>query len=126
MDLHILRTTLLITLSILLVVVLLRRFKRRILARDLPVNSHAELLRLEVAYHPARLRVEIRVPTSEIVHTGLLGADQKHAHTWTEEPVEAGTHIIERALPPLMDGVHHFEMRTTTQRTVREFRLQQR
>lgn len=125
MDLHTLRTTLLITLSILLVVVALRRFKRRVLAKDLPVNSHAELLRLEVAYHPARLRVQLRVPLSEIVHTGLLGADDHHAHTWTEEPVEAGTHTIERLLPPLTDGLHHFEMRTTTQRTVREFRLQQ-
>ncbi|MEO8589242.1 MAG: hypothetical protein ABI432_07740 [Flavobacteriales bacterium] len=125
MDLHSLRTALLITLSILLVVVLLRRFRRRVLARDLPVNAHAELVRLEVAYHPPRLHVQVRVPLDEILHTSLLDTDQHHMHTWSEEPVEAGTHTIVRELPVLADGEHHFELRTTTQRTVRQFRLQQ-
>lgn len=125
MDLHSLRTALLITLSILLVVVLLRRFRRRVLAKDLPVNSHAELLKLEVAYHPARLRVQLHVPQDQIVHTALLDVADHHVHTWVEVPLSAGLHTIERILPELIDGLHHFEMRTTTQRTVRQFRLQQ-
>ena len=125
MDLITFRTTLLITLSILLIVVLLRLFRRRVMARDLPVNSHAELLRLEVAYHPARVIVLLRVPNDQIVHTALLDPQDHHAHIWLEEPIAAGTHTIERQLPLLADGLHHFEMRTTTQRTVRQFRLQQ-
>jgi len=125
MDLNILRTALLITLTILFVIVLARRFRRRVLARDLPVNSHAELLRVEVAYHPARLHVLVRVPLDQILHTALLATDDHHMHVWPEEPLEAGTHTINRELPMLPDGVHHFELRTTTQRTVREFRLQQ-
>lgn len=125
MELQTIRTALLISLSILLVVVLLRRFRRRVLAKDLPVNSHAELLRLEVAYHPARLRVQLHVPEDQIVHTALLDAADHHMHMWVEVPLNAGTHTIERLLPELGDGMHHFEMRTTTQRTVRQFRLQQ-
>lgn len=125
MDLHTIRTTLLITLSILVVILLLKRFKRHVVAKDLPANAQAELLGLEVAYHPARLRVLVRVPVSEIIHTALLTDLQHHAHTWSEQPVEAGTHTLEHVLPPLADGIHYFEMRTTTQRTVRQFRLQQ-
>ncbi len=125
MDLLLLRTALLITLSILLAIVLARRFRRRVLAKDLPVNAHAELVGLEVAYHPARLHVIVRAPLDQILHTALIGPDEHHMHTWTEEPVEAGTHTIVRELPQLSDGVHHFELRTTTQRTVRQFRLQQ-
>ncbi len=125
MDIITLRTALLITLSILLVFILLRNFRRRVMARDLPVNSHAELLDLQVAYHPARLVVLLRIPEDQIVHTGLVDPLDHHVHTWGERPIKAGTHTLEYALPVLTDGAHHFEMRTTTQRTVRQFRLQQ-
>ena len=125
MDLQLIRTALLITLSILLVVVLLRRFRRGVIAKDLPVNAHAELLSLDVAYHPARLQAVVRVPIDQILHTGLVDEQDHHSFAWTEVPVKSGTQTLERPLPPLEDGVHRFEMRTTTQRTVRQFTMRQ-
>ena len=123
MDLITLRTTLLITLSILLVVVLVLRLKRSL--KDVPVASHAELLDLEVMYHPARLRVRVQMPKPEVLHTALLSTEHAAMHHWNMEAREGGMHVIERALPALADGSYCFELRTSTQRTVRQFRLQQ-
>ena len=124
-DLLNIRTALLITLSILLVVILWRRFRQRVLANDMPAPLHAELLGIQLAYHPARLRVDLKVPREQLIQTRLL--DQAHApfHTWNEERVKTGTHTLERDLPSMADGVYFLEMATATQRTVRQFRLQQ-
>lgn len=125
MDLVTLRTTLLITLSILLVVVLLRRFRRQVLANDLPAPQHAELLRLEVAYHPARLMAEVRLPEPQRIITGLVDHGHRPVHAWPEEGKDAGLHRLERMLPDaLAAGDYYFEISTPTQRTVRRFRLQ--
>lgn len=125
MDIVTLRTVLLITLSILVIILAWRLFKRRVLARDLPVISHAELLGLEVAYHPARLRVHVSVPTNEVIRSALSDGEHRPLHTWREEACVSGTHVFERVLPALSDGLYHFELGTATQRTVRQFRLQQ-
>lgn len=125
MDLVTIRTALLISLSILLVVVLFIRFRRRTVARELPVASHAELLHVEVAYHPARLHVHVRVPVEQELRTSLLGADHILLHAWDSERTGPGTIELERRLPPLADGLYHVELATRTQRTVRRFRLQQ-
>lgn len=124
MDLVTIRTALLITLSVLLVLVVLRRFRRGVLAHDLPAPSHAELLALEVAYHPARLLAEIHLPNAQVLTTAL--SDQHHAalHQWPDEAASAGKRRIERTLPELPEGTYHFELSTATQRTVRRFRLQ--
>lgn len=124
MDLVTLRTALLISLSILLVLVLYRRFRRRVLARDLPVPQHAELLRLQVAYHPARLVAEVRLPQAQRISTVLSDSAHAPIHQWPEADEAPGVRELERLLPELPEGTYHFELRTATQRTVRRFRLQ--
>ncbi len=124
MDITTLRTALLITLSILLVVVLLKRFRRRVLASDLPVPRHAELVELQVAYHPARLLVEVSLPEQQELSTALADAQHQRLHAWPPQRSEPGHHRFELPLPDLADGVYHFELATATQRTVRRFRLQ--
>jgi hypothetical protein len=37
----------------------------------------------------------------------------------------AGNHALEQELPELSDGVYYLELTSATQRTVRQFRLQQ-
>lgn len=123
MDLESLRTTLLITLSILLVVVVYRRFRSSVLRKDVPVVSHAGVLRLDVEYHPARLRIQVDMPREDIIHTRLLDMQHRNLHDWEDLSIPQGIHEIERMLPPLEDGTFHLEVRTATQRTVRGFRL---
>lgn len=125
MDLITLRTTLVISLSVLVLLMAWRLFKRRVMARDLPVVSHAELLALEVAYHPARLRVRISMPGKEEIRSALFDAHHLPVRTWPPEERGVGKHVFERDLPDLPDGLYHFELSTATQRTVRQFRLQQ-
>ena len=125
MDILTLRSALLISLSILVIILAWRLYKQRVVARDLPAVSHAELLALEVAYHPARLRVRVMVPLKEVLHSAVLDASHEPIHHWDDEQQEGGTHEMERALPSLPDGSYYFELSTATQRTVRKFRLQQ-
>lgn len=120
------RLTLLVSLALLVVALLLRRFKRNVLAKDLPAPQHAELTDLQVAYHPARLRVEVTMPSRQELHPGLVDRDHRTLHDWSKLTLGAGTHVIELDLPSLADGEHFFQLATSTQRTVRVFRLQQR
>jgi hypothetical protein len=46
-------------------------------------------------------------------------------HTWDEQHLASGAHTVERWLPVMTDGPYFLEMYTATQRTVRQFRLQQ-
>lgn len=124
-ELDNIRTALIITLSVLLVLVVWRRFKRNVVAKDMPAPLHAELIAVQVEYHPARLRVVIAVPRDETIHTALLDASHVHLHHWADMPLRRGDSTVDLVLPPLDDGDYHMEMRTTTQRTVRRFRLQQ-
>lgn len=125
MDLITLRNVLLISLSLLVLILLYQRFRRRAVIEGLPAVQHAELLELEVAYHPARLRVRIAISMKETLRTVLLDQDYEQLHTWADESCEPGTQELERLLPALADGLYHLEMGTTTQRTIRQFRLQQ-
>jgi len=125
MDPQVVRTALIITLSILLAFLLFRRFRRAVQRKDVPVPSHAELLSVELAYHPARLRVLLSVPGQQPVRTALLDAEHHVLHQWEEDGLEKGRHMVERELPPLADGRYYLEMRTATQRTVRQFILRQ-
>lgn len=120
-----LRITLLISLSLLLVAVLYRRFRRQVLARELPAPLHAELTGLQVEYHPARLRVEVSMPARQELHPRLVTREHKPLHAWSTLTLAAGEHAFELALPPMEAGEHYFELATSTQRTVRVFRLQQ-
>lgn len=125
-ELQSIRTALIITLSVLLVLVLWRRFKRSVVARDLPKPLHAELVAVQVEYHPARLRVVIGVPHPQAIHTALLDASHARLHHWAEMALQPGDSTVELVLPPIADGDYYLEMSTATQRTVRRFRLQQR
>ena len=124
MDLITLRTALLITLSILLLIVMWQRFRRSVMAKDLPAPQHAELIKLEVAYHPVRLIAEVHLPSPQRITTSL--ADERHRRiaSWAEETLGAGMHRIERSLPELAEGIFYFEVATATQRTLRRFRHQ--
>lgn len=125
MDLITLRTALLITLTILLVVVAFRRFRQYVLRKHVPAPLHAELIALEVMYHPGRVRVVVDVPQAEDLQVQLLNSSHEPVHQWGERSLQKGRHEMELALPSLPDGRYHFDLRSATQRTVRGFQLQQ-
>ncbi len=125
MDLNSIRTALIITLSIAVVVLLWRRFRRSVMARDMPAVLHAELVALEVMYHPPRLHVLLSVPEVQDIHMTLLDGAHQQVHHWEAVHVGKGHHTLEYILPTLRDGSFHLEIRTSTQRTERQFRLQQ-
>ncbi len=124
-ELDNIRLALIISLSILLVLVLWRRFKGRVVASDMPVPLYAELVAVEVEYHPARLRVVIAVPHAQTIHTSLLDTSHARRHDWADMALQRGDSTVNLVLPSLADGDYYLEMRTSTQRTVRRFRLQQ-
>lgn len=118
-----LRLTLLITLSILFVAMLWKRFKQRTMANDLPAPSHAEVLSLHVLYHPERLRVQVKVPSVQELVPAVLNDRHAQQFVWPSVRAEKGSHVLELPLSALADGDHFFELCTDTQRTVRRFRL---
>lgn len=120
-----LRLALLISLILLLVAILWRRFKRKVIAEDLPAPQHAELTDLQVAYHPPRLRVEVTMPSRQELQPSLVDRDHDALHHWSKLTLANGSHVFELDLPGLPDGEHYFQLASSTQRTVRVFRLQQ-
>ena len=121
--LDILRIALLITLPITLVAVLWKKFKQRTLRNDMPAPSHAELIGLEVAYHPARLKVWVKTPANEIIGTALLNGEHREIQAWEPQAMPPGEQWIERSVDSLADGSYYFELSTATQRTERLFHL---
>ena len=124
-DLLTLRTALLITLSILLVLVMAKKFKRNVLAKDMPAPLHAELTKLTMAYHPVRLIAVVQVPSAQSIALDLLDSEHRAVQTLGSFSLQRGEHIQELSLPTLQDGTYFLAMSTATQRTVRQFRLQQ-
>jgi len=124
-DLLTLRTALLVTLSILLVLVLAKKFKRNVLAKDMPAPLHAELIGLTLAYHPVRLIAVVQVPSDQTIALELLDAEHRALRTLATVAFQGGEHTQVLSLPALQDGTYFLAMSTTTQRTVRQFRLQQ-
>lgn len=119
-----LRLILLVSLSLLLVLVLWRRFKWRTIMKELPVRSHAELLALHVLYHPERLRAELHLPAEEELFATLLDPDHKPLHRWPAKRMPAGKHVVEWPLDTATGGSYFVEISTDTQRTVRKFDVQ--
>jgi hypothetical protein len=117
------RLTLLISLSILFLVMLWKRFKQRTMAQELPAPSHAELISLQVLYHPERLRVHVKVPSVQDLTPAVLDRQHVQVFTWPSVQAGKGAHVFELPLDALADGEHFFELGTATQRTVRRFRL---
>ena len=120
-----LRLTLLISLSILFIVLLYRRFKERVVARDLPARQHAELIALEVMYHPARLRVEVIVPNEQELFPAMLTPAHAALHAWPSGFFSKGRHVMELSLNGYGEGEYFFELGTSSQRTVRKFNVRQ-
>lgn len=118
-----LRAALLISLSLLFVAMVWRRFKRHAMESERPVISHAELLSLQVEYHPARLRVEVRLPATEELRSAMLDMDSRLLQNWSANRKERGTHVLELPVGEAADGEYYFELATSSQRTIRKFRL---
>ncbi|MBK9419912.1 MAG: hypothetical protein IPN44_02540 [Flavobacteriales bacterium] len=116
-----LRTTLLITLAILVLAIALRRYKQYIREKHTPVPRHAELLNVEVVYHPLRVHVLVRLPREEEVFPAVLAADHSKMLSWPAMRLGAGSHELEFPLDPEADGMLHFELGSSTQRTERRF-----
>ena len=73
-DLDLLRNALLITLSILVLVLLFRRFRQRVLLRDMPAPRHAELLDQQGNLYTENLRTAAQ--TVRYTLKGSTEADQ--------------------------------------------------
>jgi hypothetical protein len=55
----------------------------------------------------------------------LLDANHQAMKDWDPIALAQGRHELQLPLAALSDGEFYFEVRTTTQRTIRGFRLQQ-
>lgn len=115
------RTALLITLSLLVVIILFRRFKKYWRQHHMPVPRHMELLALEVMYHPLLLRIAVSVPAEVELHPALLSAGHERLHAWPAQRLGQGEHVLELPLDPGANGAYVFEIATGTQRTERRF-----
>ena len=118
-----LRIALLISLSLLFLVMVFRRFKRRVMRDERPVASHAELLALQVEYHPERLRVEVLLPGPEELRPAMLDMGHGPYKNWPAQSKKEGKHVLELPIGAAPDGEYYFELATSSQRTVRKFRL---
>lgn len=118
-----LRAALLISLTLLFLVMVFRRFKRKVMRDERPVASHAELLVLQVEYHPERLRVEVLLPGPEELRPAMLDMGHGPYKNWPAQSKGVGRHVLELPIGPAPDGDYYFELATSSQRTVRKFRL---
>ena len=119
-----LRIALLISLSLLFIAMVWRRFKLKTMRDELPVPLHAELLALHVEYHPVRLRAEVSLPLAEELRPAMLDAMHGQVQAWGGQRKGPGTHVLELPIGDVPDGEYYFELATSSQRTVRKFRLQ--
>lgn len=115
------RTTLLITLSVLVVVVAYRRFKQYVKLRHAPVPQHVELVALEVGYHPPLLRAQVSMPAAGEIFPAMLSPVHAPLRSWPAMQVGKGEHVLELPLAEDVDGPYFFEIATATQRTERKF-----
>ncbi|HEY0979169.1 MAG TPA: hypothetical protein VGE21_16980 [Flavobacteriales bacterium] len=115
------RIGLLISLSLLLLAVAYRRFRRHVIAKHMPVKQHAELLDLTVAYHPTRLRAEIMVPEPQELVPTMLDGGHVLEHTWNTIHLKPGQHVVEFPLGEGRSGEHYFHLASHSQSTVRKF-----
>jgi len=120
-----LRIVLTITLSILLLVVLFRRFRNKVVSEELPIAGHAELRGLQVAYHPQRLLVQVRLHAPRRIAFCLLDEAHRPLRDWDARDLPAGDGALELALDGEAEGTYHLQRSTGTQRIIRRFRLSQ-
>lgn len=115
------RTTLIITLSILVVVLAVRRFRQYVKRHHTPVPQQMELLAIEVAYHPMMLRVQVSVPQDEELLLMMLSEVHAPHSSWPSVRLAKGAHVLELPLNEDADGIYFFELASPTQRTERRF-----
>jgi len=119
------RLTLLITLSILVVVILVRRLKQHIRIHHMPVPQHVELQHVEVMCHPVLLRVQMNMPRAEEVFPAMLTQAHAPVRSWPAVRMEKGEQVLELPLEAGTEGIFFFEIATATQRTERRFIVRQ-
>lgn len=115
------RTALLITLSILVVVIVVRRFKLYVRTHLQPVPQQVHLKAVEVMYHPLRLRIAFHLPAAEAVSPALLGHGHARLRQWPTALLEAGDHALELPMEEVPEGHYSIELATGSQRTERRF-----
>src|SRR5690606_19157260 len=119
------RLTLLITLSILLLVSLVRPLKQHIRIHHMPVPQHVELQHVEVMCHPVLLRVQMNMPRAEEVFPAMLTQAHAPVRSWPAVRMEKGEQVLELPLEAGTEGTFFFEIATATQRTERRFIVRQ-
>lgn len=115
------RITLIVTLSILVVVMLVRRFLHYVKRYHTPVPQQMELLAIEVAYHPLTLRVQVSVPLDEELFLAMLSELHAPHSSWPSVRLTKGDHILELPMNDDVDGIYFLELTSPTQRTERRF-----
>ncbi len=115
------RTVLLITLAVLVVVVAFRRFRQYVQLKHAPVPQHVELRALEVMYHPPRLRVQLSMPFPTEILPAMLNQAHLPLLVWPAVQAAKGELVLELPLPLEGEGSFFFEIATSTQRTERRF-----
>jgi hypothetical protein len=123
LELVVLRTVLLISLSITLIYMLYRRFRYNTLQKDVPVVQHAELTGLDVAYHPCRLHLGLRVPRAQELWADLLDDQWQRVHSWPSRVIEAGKQQWELPLDDRDAGTYYLRLWSVGQSTERKFTL---
>jgi hypothetical protein len=117
------RLALLISLTVLVLVLAYKWFKRRTVVRDMPVPIHAQLVSVEVMYHPMVLRVEVEMPCREELFPAMLSEVHAMLHQWPAMAVGQGRHILELPLSADPGRTYYLELATANQRTERRFTI---
>lgn len=115
------RTTLIVTLSILVLLLAARRFRQYVKRYHSPVPQQMELLAIEVTYHPLVLRVQVSVPREEELLLAMLSDVHAPHSSWPSVRLAKGDHVLELPLSEEADGTYFFELASHTQRTERRF-----
>ena len=115
------RTTLIISLSILVVVLAVRRYLQYVKLHHTPVPQQMELVSIEVGYHPLLLRVQVSVPRDEELFLAMLTDAHAQHSSWPSVRLAKGDHVLELPLKAEADGIYFFQLASPTQRTERRF-----
>lgn len=118
-----LRTTLLITLAILVAVIIYRRVRYYIRVHHLPVPQEMRVVLMEVMYHPTTLRVVLFIPLPCKVVPEILDSRHEQLISWPTQELEIGEHVLELPMDGHQEGTYYFNLSTATQRTQRRFSI---
>lgn len=123
MDLSTLRWVLLVSLSITLLFVWYRRFRVNTLSKEVPVVKHAELTRIDVAYHPERLKLSMTVPRTQEMHAAVLDEGWNEVKQFPAHLLEQGRPEWVLEISGLRPGRYYVRLTSSGQSTERMFIL---